>query len=94
MLGKLLDCVGPERIVWGTDSVWYGPPQPLIDAFRAFTIPEWMQERFGYPALTAALKQQILGGNATRLYGIDVPVPDRDLDWLTEARLELARRLA
>ena len=31
--------LGPERIVWGTDSTWYGSPQPLIDAFRAFQIP-------------------------------------------------------
>jgi hypothetical protein len=48
VLGKLLVAVGPDRILWGTDSVWYGPPQALIDAFRCFTIPEWMQERYGY----------------------------------------------
>ena len=40
VLGKLLVALGPERILWGTDSVWYGTPQPLIDAFRAFRIPE------------------------------------------------------
>ena len=74
VLGKLLLAVGPERILWGTDSVWYGPPQSLIDAFRAFTIPESMQERFGYPALTPAIKDAILGTNATRLYG-DRPPP-------------------
>jgi len=34
VLGKLLLAVGEDRILWGTDSVWYGPPQPLIDAFR------------------------------------------------------------
>ena len=39
VLGKLLTALGPERIVWGTDSTWYGSPQPLIDAFRAFRIP-------------------------------------------------------
>ena len=51
VLGKLLVALGPERIVWGTDCAWYGSPQPLIDAFRAFVIPEAMQARFGYPAL-------------------------------------------
>ena len=56
VLGKLLVALGPERIVWGTDSIWYGSPQPLIDAFRAFTIPERMQEEFGYPALDASVK--------------------------------------
>ena len=94
VLGKLLLAVGPDRILWGTDSVWYGPPQSLIDAFRTFTIPESMQEQFGYPALTPAVRSAILGGNATHLYGIDAPPPATDLAWLTEARSELARRLA
>ena len=66
VLGKLLLAVGPDRIVWGTDSIWYGSPQPLIDAFRAFEIPERMQEEFGYPALTVETKAKILGVNAAR----------------------------
>lgn len=33
----LLKQFGPSRILWGTDSTWYGSPQSLIDAFRAFT---------------------------------------------------------
>ncbi len=94
VLGKLLLAVGPDRILWGTDSVWYGPPQSLVDAFRTFTIPESMQERFGYPALTPAIKTAILGGNATRLYGIDAPPPATDAAWLAAARAELADRLA
>ncbi len=72
VLGKLLAHFGPERILWGTDSTWYGSPQPLIDAFGAFTIPERMQEAFGYPPLTATAKAAILGLNAARLYGIDL----------------------
>ena len=39
VLGKLLLAVGEDRILWGTDSVWYGPPQSLIDAFRASKSP-------------------------------------------------------
>jgi hypothetical protein len=70
VLGKLLVHLGPERILWGTDSIWYGSPQGQIDAFRAFTISEEFQERFGYPALTDETKRLILGGNATRLYGL------------------------
>jgi predicted TIM-barrel fold metal-dependent hydrolase len=94
VLGKLLVAVGEDRIVWGTDSVWYGAPQPLIDAFRVFTIPERMRDEFGYPALTPALKQKILGGNAARLYGIDpVPRPADELAWIDQARLELGARL-
>ena len=89
VLGKLLASFGPERIVWGTDSVWYGSPQPLIDAFRAFQIPERMQEEFGYPALTDSVKRRILSANASALYAIE-PRPRAD-DWVARAADELAR---
>jgi hypothetical protein len=69
-LGKLLTAVGPDNILWGTDSIWYGSPQPQIDAFRAFEITPESQERYGYPALTDEVKRKILGGNAARLYGV------------------------
>lgn len=96
VIGTLLRCVGEDRILWGTDSIWYGAPQSLIDAFRAFTIPEWMQERYGYPALTATAKEKILGANAARLYGIDLDGVRRDEPpgWLDPVRIELAERLA
>jgi hypothetical protein len=70
VLGKLLVHLGPERILWGTDSIWYGSPQGQIDAFRAFAISDEFQERFGYPALTDETKRLILGGNAARLFGL------------------------
>jgi uncharacterized protein len=71
VLGKLLVAFGPERILWGTDSIWYGSPQSQIEAFRAFEITPEFQERFGYPALTPEVKARILGLNAAQLYGID-----------------------
>lgn len=71
VLGKLLLAVGEDRILWGTDSLWYGSPQDQIQAFRAFQISEEYQERFGYPALTDEVKAKILGGNALALHGID-----------------------
>jgi predicted TIM-barrel fold metal-dependent hydrolase len=70
ILGKLLGAVGEDRILWGTDSIWYGSPQPLIDALWAFQIPENMQEEFGYPALTNEIKRKILWQNAAALYGV------------------------
>ena len=98
VLGKLLLAVGEDRILWGTDSVWYGPPQSLIDAFRVFQIPERMQEEFGYPPLTAAVKEKILGTNAAALYGIDHlaarAAATASREWLPSARTELAVRLA
>lgn len=72
VLGKLLVAVGPDRLLWGTDSVWYGSPQDQIEAFRAFTISPEAQERFGYPALTDEVKRKVLGGNAADLHGLDL----------------------
>ena len=99
VLGKLLRALGPERILWGTDSVWYGSPQPLIDAFRAFRIPEWMQEQYSYPPLDAAAKEQILSTNARRVYAIPDPVVDsvareRDGAWVANAAPALRRALS
>ena len=93
VLGKLLVALGPERIVWGTDCAWYGSPQPLIDAFRTFVIPEPMQERFGYPALTAAMKERILSTNAQALYGFTA-APRGGGDWAANAGAELQRAIA
>ncbi len=58
-------------MLWGTDSIWYGSPQPQIMAFRAFEITPEFQERFGYPALTPELKRKVFGLNARHLLGLD-----------------------
>jgi hypothetical protein len=73
VLGKVLLAVGPDNVLWGTDSLWYGSPQDQIQAFRAFEISPELQEQHGYPALTPELKRKILGGNAMRLYGAEAP---------------------
>src|ERR687898_33181 len=70
-LGKLLTHVGEDRVVWGTDSVWFGTPQDQIQALRTFQISEELQERHGYPALTDELKAKIFGLNSAGLYGIE-----------------------
>ena len=67
---------GPDRILWGTDSLWYGSPQDQIQAFRAFEIAAELQEQYGYPALTPEIKRKILGENAMALYGVD-EMPDK-----------------
>jgi hypothetical protein len=95
VLGKLLLHVGEDRVLWGTDAVWYGSPQPQIMAFRAFQITAEYQERYGYPALTDEVKAKIFGLNAARLFGID-PGATRcalSADGLDGARVEV-RRLA
>jgi predicted TIM-barrel fold metal-dependent hydrolase len=72
VLGKLIKRLGPDNVIWGTDSIWFGSPQPLIDAFRSFQIPDDMCARYGYEPLTDDVRRQILGGNAARVYGLDL----------------------
>ena len=66
VLGKLLARARARTHRVGHRLDWYGSPQPLIDAFRAFAIPERMQEEFGYPPLTAEIKARILGRQRAR----------------------------
>ena len=69
-LGKLLKHCGPDNVLWGTDSIWYGSPQDQIQAFRAFQIAPDFREKYGYPEITPALRAKVFGLNATRPYGI------------------------
>ena len=71
-IGKLVKHFGPDNLLWGTDSIWYGSPQDQIQAFRSFQISREFQERFGYEAMTPALRARIFGLSAARVYGIDV----------------------
>ena len=70
-IGKLLSRVGQQRVMWGTDAIWYGSPQPQIMALRAFQITAEFQDLYHYPALTNEVKAAIFGLNAAELFGID-----------------------
>lgn len=70
LVGALLKELGPRNILWGTDSIWWGSPQWQIQAFKSLTIPEALQHKHGYPALTDKVKARILGENAAELYGL------------------------
>lgn len=90
LLGKLLKHLGEDRILWGTDSIWYGSPQDQIQAFRAFEISNEFQQRYGYPALTPVAKRKIFGLNAARVYGLEPEAMRRKLarDRVQKTRLE------
>jgi predicted TIM-barrel fold metal-dependent hydrolase len=90
VLGKLLKHLGEDRVLWGTDSIWYGSPQDQIQAFRAFEISGEFQQRYGYPALTRSVKAKIFGLNAARVYGIEPAAQQRKLtrDKVRKAKLE------
>jgi hypothetical protein len=70
ILGQLMKFLGEDRIVFGSDSVWYGSPQWQIEALWRFQIPAELREKYGYPELTEQAKRKILGLTSAKLYGI------------------------
>ena len=71
MLGQMIQTAGADHILWGTDSIWNGSPQSQIERMRRFKIKDELIEKYGYSPLTDEIKNQILGLNAARLFGID-----------------------
>src|SRR4051812_10938808 len=69
-LGKLLKTCGPDNILWGTDSIWYGSPQDQIQAFRTFQIAPALREKYGYAEITPEIRAKIFGRNAAKVYGL------------------------
>jgi hypothetical protein len=97
VLGMLIQSLGADHVLWGTDSIWWGSPQWQIEAFRRFTMPEPLMARLGYRPLTSEVKAQILGLNAARLYRIDPgvhrhPVPPDYIAKLKAAYLDEGAR--
>lgn len=70
-IGKMLKYVGLERLVWGTESIWLGGPQPQIAAFKMFKMSDEIRDKYGYPDFTDEVKRQIFGYTSAKLYGID-----------------------
>lgn len=70
-IGKMLKYVGTERLVWGTESIWLGGPQPQIAAFKMFQLSEQIRDQYGYPDFTDLVKRQVFGLTSAKLYGID-----------------------
>jgi predicted TIM-barrel fold metal-dependent hydrolase len=75
LLGTLIKGMGADKVLWGTDSVWWGSPQWQIEALRRLDVPDDMQKKHGFAPLGAAdgaVKNAIFSGNAARLYAFDV----------------------
>jgi len=86
LLGKLITHVGPKRIAWGTDSLWYGSPQSEIVAMRTLEFSDEAKELYNLPhgldgdvedptqpapSPERTIRNGILGRNAAAAYNID-----------------------
>ena len=86
LLGKLIYYVGPKRVVWGTDSLWFGSPQTVISAMRTFQMGRKIADSYHLPYgldgwvedpskrapnPAGTIRNAILGRNAARVYRVD-----------------------
>ncbi len=88
LIGKNVKYYGADHVIWGTDCLWWGSPQWVIEAFKRFQISDELCNKFGYKKLTKQDKQQIFGLNAARIYGVDVNAQRKGLpaDTLTKLK--------
>jgi uncharacterized protein len=89
LLGQLVDAFGADHVLWGTDSIWYGTPQWQIEAFRRFEIPQELIDKHKYAPLTRAVKEQIFGLNAARVFQVDVAAKRNEIpkDYLSRMKM-------
>jgi len=80
LMGRLLDGLGADHILWGTDSPILGSPHWQIQGFQAFTIPNELIEKHKYQQLTAEAKEAILTHNAARVFDIDIKAARKAID--------------
>jgi predicted TIM-barrel fold metal-dependent hydrolase len=72
LIGKNIKHYGSDHVIWGTDCLWWGAPQWVIDAMKRFQISDELCEKFGYAKVTKQDKANIFGLNAAKIYGFDV----------------------
>jgi predicted TIM-barrel fold metal-dependent hydrolase len=75
MMAQLVQGLGADHVVWGSDAVWTGSPQWQIEALRRLEVPEDMQKKYGFKPLgpgDGPIKSAILGENNARLYKYDM----------------------
>jgi uncharacterized protein len=71
MMATLVQNLGADHVVWGTDAVWTGSPQWQIEGLRRLEVPEDMQKKYGFKPLGPAdgpIKTKIFSENSVRLY--------------------------
>jgi len=80
LIGTMLEGLGVDHILWGTDTPVIGPPHWQIEAFQTFTIPEQIAGQHGYLQLTLEVKNKIFGENTARIFGIDIAAARQSIE--------------
>jgi len=90
VVGMIIDAFGPDHVLWGTDSIWWGSPQWQIEAFRRLEMPDQLMKRFGWKPLTDDVKRRIFGLNAARVYRVN---PEAKRNPMPSDYIEKLRRM-
>jgi predicted TIM-barrel fold metal-dependent hydrolase len=76
VVGQLVNEMGADRVVWGSDSVWYGSPQWQIEAMRRLEIPDDLMQKMGWKSKLGAadgeIKNKIFGLNSAKIYNYKI----------------------
>ena len=92
-VGQLVNMMGAERVVYGSDSVWYGSPQWQIEALRRLEIPDDMMKKMKWKTklggADGAVKRKIFGENSARLYKVPIKAA---LERMTTDQLAVMKR--
>lgn len=72
LVGQLLQWVGPDRLVYGSEGAMGGNTTRYVQAVMDFEISEDLRKGYGYPEVTREDKEKILALNIARVFGIDV----------------------
>ena len=94
ILGEAIRFVGPDRIIWGTDSAGYGAQIGAAAlGLCDFQMPEELQWQYGYLPLTDEDKRKMFGGNLGKLIGIDTSKRRGGKDAVHDSLNENAHRI-
>jgi predicted TIM-barrel fold metal-dependent hydrolase len=70
-VGKMLKYVGVDRLVFGSECIWFGSPQAQIEALKVFQISKEFQDMYGYPEFTDQIRRNVFGLTGAKLYRVD-----------------------
>jgi predicted TIM-barrel fold metal-dependent hydrolase len=83
LVGQFVNEMGADRVVWGSDSVWYGSPQWQIEAMRRLEIPDDLMQKMGWKTklggADSEVKRKIFGTNSARIYNYKIQAEYEDL---------------
>ncbi len=92
LIGRNIQTYGSDHVIWGTDCLWWGSPQWVIEAMKRFQISDELCEKFGYAKVTREDKARIFGLNAAKIYGVDPEQQIKALPGDSLSKLQAAYR--